>query len=157
MKKKKAAQLLNKAKLKYVRYTKYLDYEYNKYGVKSSEVLRNNWSRYTNYQTANKRYKRLSEYTSGLLERLDYMLNKYSITEIDYILENSDMLSTKLRRTEIYKTIMDEKQQCENNLAEIMNEQKKVMSILNGIKYKNEKHIPLIDKIVEEKIIAKSM
>ena len=54
----RAVKLLNKAKIRYVYYTNFLEYEYNKFNVDSFEQLERNWELYKK----NKHHEKMQKY-----------------------------------------------------------------------------------------------
>lgn len=70
----KAISLLNKVKIKFVNNTNALDYEYEKYNVKSADQLQYLWDQYLRAKEASKRYQlnteMLNRYTEILMEQL---------------------------------------------------------------------------------------
>lgn len=67
----KIIALLNKKTVVYSYYLNFLNFSYNKYGIKSSKTLKNNLEKYTNYQNTITRYDKLGKIlfeTQKLLE-----------------------------------------------------------------------------------------
>ena len=56
----KVVKLLNGAKIRYVYYTNFLDYEYNKYNVDSTEQLQRSWELYMKNKHHEKRYNNIN-------------------------------------------------------------------------------------------------
>lgn len=62
----RAVELLNKTKLRYVHYTRFLDYEYDKLGVHNLHMLEYQWSQYCEGQKQRRQYQRIASQKSQL-------------------------------------------------------------------------------------------
>lgn len=118
-KQKRAIELINKTKIKYVRYQQLLDYEYTKYDVASSEVLR---LRFEHYQAAkSKRQKRenLHRREMLLVNDIKSLLNKTSLGEqnLRFFLKQADLFSSSKGQKKLLTLIVKKRKELQDNLA----------------------------------------
>lgn len=88
----RAITMLNKVKIKYVNVASRLEYEYEKYGVKSSVQLGKMWNQYLQENKRREVYKRTSEKLISAEEDLVSELEKYNIKDPDIWIQQAYMI-----------------------------------------------------------------
>lgn len=88
----RAITMLNKVKIKYVNVASRLEYEYEKYGVKSSVQLSRFWNQYLQENKRREVYKRTSEKLIDAEEDLVRELSKYNVKDPDIWIQQAYML-----------------------------------------------------------------
>lgn len=102
---KRAIELENKTKIKYVRNQQFLDYEYKKYRVNSSEMLQLRWDNYKKNQENKDRFRSISNNISALITDLELLLERNAIEDYDYVFENVDYFVSKRARHLLKKSL----------------------------------------------------
>lgn len=111
---KRAIELINKTKIKYVNNQQLLDYEYKKYKVNSSEMLELRWDNYKDNINNKKQYKSISNNMITTLQEIEKLLRKNSIDNDNYVIEKIDYFSSKKGRVSLAQSLEEEK----NNISE---------------------------------------
>jgi len=150
-KQKRAVVLLNKAKLKYVRHTRFLEYVYKKHGVISSNSLRENWSLYTGYKMEIQKYKRVARHAGGIVDEFEKIVEKNDITGSNYIIDNLMLFKTKGQRNILYKEVTEKIKNAKITIQNIEKEQKEILGNLNEIRLKEDIDTTIIEKIIDSK------
>ncbi len=118
----RAVELTNKVKIKYVNVQQFLDYEYKKYKINSSEMLELRWENYQKNKRNQARYKNISNNAATLKQELDRILIRNNIEEVEYITENIDYFSSEKAREKLFTTLKLERDLMKAKYAEYENE-----------------------------------
>lgn len=95
---KRAIELLNKTKLKYLRYQQVLDFQYTKYKVNSKEVLQ---LRYDNYKKTKAKRRKIEDLNRTLKEvilELGDTLEDIYIKDVEIVLQHAEYIASRLGR-----------------------------------------------------------
>ncbi|PKM93391.1 MAG: hypothetical protein CVU84_15500 [Firmicutes bacterium HGW-Firmicutes-1] len=120
---KREVELTNKTKIKYVNIQQFLDYEYKKFRVNSSEMLQMRWENYQNNSRNEAKFKRISSSMATLIEDLDRLLLRNNIEGGSFVTDHIDYFISKKGRNMLQTALELEKDstkvaydQCENEI-----------------------------------------
>ena len=124
----RAVKLMNKVKLKYVRYRQLLDYEYEKFEVNSSEGLRLRYEIFTKEKHQRQRYEDLEKQQRlaalDIARELASTLPEKEEELMDLFLQDSDYYATSGGRDRLKERLLEEKEELSRRGRELENEQK---------------------------------
>lgn len=152
-KQERATLLLNKAKLKYVRHTKFLNYTYKKYGVESMQKLVKKWEDYSQFKKTNAQYMEMSKYEGETLTVLDKIISRYNILEDAYLLEQSGRLVTREDCLEAIKDLKQDTKKTEKALADIQRQLRNTWQVVNHLKTTDEKLSEQISQMISDEVV----
>lgn len=118
----RAVELTNKVKIKYVNVQQFLDYEYKKYKINSSEMLELRWENYQKNKRNQARYKNVSNNAASFKQELDRILTRNNIEETEYITENIDYFSSDKARQKLFASLKLERDLMKAKYQEYENE-----------------------------------
>lgn len=95
---KRAIELANKTKIKFVNNQKVIDYQRQKYKVDSSEMLRFRWENYKSRQLVEKQYKNISNSIAAMMGDIESILKKQGIEDVNLILDYLDYFTSSKGR-----------------------------------------------------------
>lgn len=95
---KRAVELTNKTKIKYINNQKLLDYQYKKYRVDSSEMLTLRWENYRAKVTAKNKYRNISNSIAAMITDIENLLKKNGIEDEGLVLDHLDYFVSKQGR-----------------------------------------------------------
>lgn len=120
---KREVKLTNKIKIKFVNVQQFLDYEYKKYQVNSSEMLKIRWENYQKNAKNEAKYKRISSNIASLIQDLDRLLLRNNVDGDTFVSDHIDYFTSKKGRKMLEAAIELEKDdiklqfdQCENEI-----------------------------------------
>lgn len=120
---KREVELTNKIKIKYVNVKQFLDYEYKKYQVNSSEMLKIRWENYQKNAKNEAKYKRISSNIASLIQDMDRLLTRNNIDGGTFVSDHIDYFTSKKGRKMLETALELEKDeiklqfdQCENEI-----------------------------------------
>lgn len=120
---KREVELANKTKIKYVNIQQFLDYEYKKFRVNSSEMLQIRWENYQNNSRNEARFKRISSSLATIINDLDRLLLRNNIEGGSFVTDHIDYFISKKGRRMLQTALELEKDttkaaydQCENEI-----------------------------------------
>lgn len=120
---KREVELTNKTKIKYVNVQQFLDYEYKKYQVNSSEMLQLRWENYQRHTNNEARLKRISKNVASLIQDVDRLLLRNNLEDDSYVIEHIDYFTSKKGRNMLkdtvegeIKSLKEEIEHCENDV-----------------------------------------
>ncbi|PKM52516.1 MAG: hypothetical protein CVV02_01840 [Firmicutes bacterium HGW-Firmicutes-7] len=120
---KREVELTNKTKIKYVNIQQFLDYEYKKFKVNSSEMLQIRWENYQSNSRNEARYERISRSITALLYDYNKLLLRNNIEGGDFIIDHIDYFTSKKARRMLKTALELEKDttkeaydQCDNEI-----------------------------------------
>ena len=124
----RAVKLMNKVKLKYVRYRRLLDYEYKKFEINSSEGLRLRYEIFTKEKHQRQRYEDLEKQQRlialDITREMASMLPEKEEELIDWFLQDSDYYASAGGRDRLKERLTEEKEELLNRGRELENERK---------------------------------
>ena len=124
----RAVKLMNKVKLKYVRYRRLLDYEYKKFEINSSEGLRLRYEIFTKEKHQRQRYEDLEKQQRltalDIAREMAAMLPEKEEELIDLFLQDSDYYASAGGRDRLKERLTEEKEELLRRGRELENERK---------------------------------
>ncbi|MCT4686500.1 hypothetical protein [Vallitalea sp.] len=149
----RAVELLNKVKLKYVNNEQFLAYEYNKYKVKSGDMLEDRWKQYEQNKKDKSNIHRISGNIVILEDDIERVLKKHGIQSINYILDNIDIYTNKENRYTGMEKIKQDKKTLKNTLEQYNNEIQLITKILIDVKNNDTTNEKVITKMINDVLI----
>ena len=132
----RAVKLMNKVKLKYVRYRRLLDYEYTKFEVNSSEGLRLRYEIFTKEKHQRQRYEDLEKQQRltalDIAREMAAMLPEQEEELIDLFLQDSDYYASAGGRDRLKERLSEEQEELVRRGKELENE-RKVLHQMEGM------------------------
>jgi len=139
----KATVLLNKVKIKYINSANTIDYEYAKYGVKSSYQLSNQYESYLEAKKQKEKLSRLTEDLNDAEVRLEIILKGLRLydphiwlTQVKALIDSKEMIEVKHRLSLRHQKLRTQIEYNMNQLDEVKQEIRQVT--INNPKYKDE-------------------
>ena len=134
----RAVELLNKTKLRYVHYTRFLEYEYQKFGVHNSHMLQHEWDLYSQNQKNRNQYQQISSQKSQLEKAIWDEMNHNSIGEEEVFYEEmKDLLNPDARADRVFEFNMKYKK-LETEWEESLLQEKYIQKELEQFKRQEE-------------------
>lgn len=123
---KREVELTNKTKIKFVNVKQFLDYEYKKYQVNSSEMLKIRWENYQRHTKNEEKLKKISNDMSSLIQDLERILMRNNLDNQDeckFVIDRIDYFIAKKERKKLLNSLNQEKDdlkleydRCENEI-----------------------------------------
>ncbi|WP_304944311.1 hypothetical protein [Vallitalea guaymasensis] len=149
----RAVELLNKVKLKYVNNEQFLAYEYNKYKVKSGDMLEDRWKQFQQNKKDKSNIHKISGNIIILEDDIERVLKKHDIQSINYILDNIDIYLNKDNRYTGMENIKQDKKTLKNTLEQYNNEIQLITKILIDVRNNDTTNEKAITKMINEVLI----
>ncbi|NLK21587.1 MAG: hypothetical protein GX308_05795 [Epulopiscium sp.] len=143
----RAIKLLNKAKIRYVYYTNFLEYEYGKFNVDSAEQLERNWELYKKNKHNEKRFKSINSTMTRIEDEVLGILKKRKIY-VEYF-EDVKKWSKIEERRKALEDIQNERVSLESQLALLDTYQEDIWLQLNELKDNDDTEDKVVGKIIE--------
>lgn len=131
---KRAIELTNKSKIKYVNNQKVIDYQCRKYHVNSSEMLTLRWENYQERISAERQYKNISNSIAAAMTDIETLLRKNKIKDDGFIVDFIDYFTSKKGRKILLERINNEKEEFKSNLKRVEKESHILNLILTNYK-----------------------
>ncbi len=144
----RAVEMINKKSAVYAHYANYLGYEYSKYKVKNSHMLKSSISEYRSYKNVSARMDNIRNIMYETERLIEVFLREKNIairSTIEKFAENLN-IDDKRRR---YAELMDEKKAFESNLTELDSRHEAIWDALVSINEKDKSFECIIDKIIQ--------
>lgn len=113
---KRAVELINKTKIKYINNQKVIDYQCRKYKVDSSEMLRLRWENYNSKVMAERQYINISNSIAAMITDIEDLLNKNGIKDDGFVLDYMDYFTSKKGRRILMDRLNDKKEELMRSL-----------------------------------------
>lgn len=146
----RAVELLNRTKALYVNCTGFLNYEYKKYKVRNSEMLKNNWDEYTYQKQISRRHIAMNNRTEELITNITKTLQEKGIQEYNELFEQLTNLISLEDKRALYRDIKAQKEDIEKQLDEIDINQEKIWGQLIELQQKDITEDNIISHIIKE-------
>ncbi|NLK97190.1 MAG: DUF2207 domain-containing protein [Epulopiscium sp.] len=143
----RAVKLLNKAKIRYVYYTNFLEYEYKKFNVDSLEQLERNWELYKKNKHHEKRYRSINSTMSRIEDEVLDILENRGI-HVNYF-DDIKQWSSVEERKKILMALQQEKEALESKLDFLDTYQEDIWTQLNELKERDQTENKIIEKIIQ--------
>lgn len=108
---KRAIELINKTKIKYINNQKVIDYQCGKYKVDSSEMLRLRWENYNNKVLAERQYVNISNSIAAMITDIEDLLHKNGINDNGFVLDYMDYFTSKKGRKILLQRLNEKKEE----------------------------------------------
>ncbi len=146
----RAVELLNRTKALYVNCTGFLNYEYKKYKVRNSEMLKNNWDEYTYQKQISRRHIAMNNRTEELVTNITKMLQEKGIQEYNELFEQLINLISLEDKRALYRDVKAQKDDVEKQLEQLDISQEKLWGQLIDLQQKDTTEDNIISHIIEE-------
>jgi len=146
----RALELLNRTKALYVNCTGFLNYEYKKYKVRNSEMLRNNWDEYTYQKQISRRHIAMNNRTEELVTNITKMLQEKGIQECNELFEQLINLISLEDKRALYRDVKAQKDDIEKQLEQLDINQEKLWGQLIDLQQKDTTEDNIISHIIKE-------
>lgn len=143
----RAIKLLNKAKIRYVYYTNFLEYEYNKFHIESLEQLERNWELYKKNKHHEKRYRNINSTMSRIEDEVLSILDSRGI-HLDFF-DDINQWSKVEERKKILLKVQQERSTLESKLDFFDTYQEDIWSQLNELKEQDKTEDKIIERIIQ--------
>lgn len=124
---KRAVELTNKTKIKYINNQKLLDYQYRKYKVDCSEMLALRWENYRNNIAAKKQYRNISNSIAAMISDIEDLLEDNGIDDDGLVLDHIDYFTSAQGR----KILMTKLVERRNELKQEYEQTEKENDVIN--------------------------
>ncbi len=131
---KRAIELINKTKIKFINNQKVIDYQCRKYKVDSSEMLAMRWSNYKDKENAKAQYKNISNSIAAMIMDIEDLLKKNGIEDSGIVLDYLDYFVTKQGRKLLMTKLNDKKEELKLELAQAEKENDVINLVLTNYK-----------------------
>jgi len=131
---KRAIELTNKTKIKYINNQKVINYQCKKYHVNSSEMLTLRWENYRDRISAERQYKNISNSIAATMTDIEDLLRKNKIKDDGFIIDYMDYFTSKKGRKILLERINGEKGELKANLKRVEKENHVLNLLLTNYK-----------------------
>lgn len=145
----RAVELLNRAKVLYVNCTGFLNYEYKKYRVRNSVMLKNNWDEYIYQKQIAKRHIAMNNRMQEVVDNINKILTNKGIQDSQDLFEQLLNLVSLEDKKLLYKDVKSEKQKLEKELEDLDIKQEKLWGLLMSLKEKDITDDNIISRIIQ--------
>lgn len=145
----RAIELLNRSKVLYVNCTSFLSYEYKKFRVRNSEMLRNNWEEYLYQKQVSRRHIAMSNRMKELNDNVIKSLSSKGIENPEILFDELLNLISLEDKKILYKDINDEMANLKKELAELNLKSEQNWNRLKELQSKDITEDKIISKVIE--------
>ncbi len=128
----RAIKLINKTKIKYVQHQQVLDYQYEKYQVNSSHVIKMRYEQYNAGMEKERDYNRTSQEAKTIIIDIDRFLNEQRIDGTEFVLREADYLATDKGRKQLVKRYKEDRDTMKHQLQQLEQEREVLMNVLTN-------------------------
>lgn len=155
----KTVRLANKAKIKYVNTIRFLEYEYEKYGVKNEQMLRYRWDQYHDYMRDHASYKTATNLTADIFAEIEKLFKEKNISKIEFWMDHLEHIQNEDARTKYEQKLIQLKKEIKGSLQDIETMQEQMLEQLFEFKEQennsqNKLITSMIEKCIEEIVIV---
>ncbi len=147
---KRAIELLNKVKLKYVNTKSVLDYLYEKYEVNSHHELVYRWECYVRAREEEKRYRKSSQLLVSYQNMLVELLARRHIASGDMWIHQPEALIDRREMTEVRHSLNERRRKLRAQIDFNIRQQDVSMNEIEALKNKYSEYAGLITSIMKE-------
>ncbi len=145
----KLVALLNKKTVVYSYYINFLNYEYRKYNIKNSKVLKQNLEDFENYKHLINRFDNLGKLVYEVQNQLESFLKSHNINIAKISLEAFAKSINVDNKIAYYKEMEMKKNRLEERIAEIDKEQGELFEKLVELNVNDTSKEKVIEKIIK--------
>lgn len=145
----RAVELLNRTKALYINCTGFLNYEYKKYRVRNSEMLKNNWDEYLYQKQISRRHIAMNNRMQELIDTITQLLIDKGIQNASRLFEELlNLISLEDKRV-LYRDIKNERINIQNELEELDIKQEKLWGQIMELQRKDTTEDNIISQVIE--------
>ncbi len=145
----KAIELINKKLVVLAHYRNFLDYEYKKYKVRSSKMLKENINDFKNYKHVAARLDNVRKIMYETEKQIEVFLREKKFGVIKSSIEKFAKTINIDDRKRYYNDLLEQKNAFENNLSEMDQRHGEIWDALVELNDKDHSPDKLIDKIIQ--------
>lgn len=145
---KRAVELLNKIKLKYVHHEQFLEYEYKKYRVKSGDMLEDRWQKYNQSRQDKQRIHKISRNIITAEEDIERLLTKNQISIDGGLFEAIEYYMSKSKRSKYKQELEKNIQTLRDTMEEYDRELRLITQLLQDVSAKDHSNDQAIAKMI---------
>lgn len=145
----RAVELLNRAKVLYANCTTFLNFEYKKFRVRNSSMLKNNWDEYMYQKQIARRHIAMNNRMQEVLNSITNMLTNKGMHDVENLFEDLLNLLTLEDRKVLYRSIKDERKNIEKELDDLDIKQEKIWGQLIDLQQKDTTEDNIISHIMQ--------
>lgn len=149
----KLLALLNKKTVVYSYYINFLNYEYRKYNVKNSRILKENLENFENYKHITGRYDKLGKIAYEIQQQLEQFISENKILIENISLETFAKSINVDNKISYYKEVENKKKKLEKRISEIDKEQGELFEKLVELNVNDTSKEKVIEKIIKAYMI----
>ncbi len=144
----RAVELLNRAKVLYANCTSFLNFEYKKYKVKSSEMLKSNWDEYLYQKQINKKHIAINNRMLEIFTDIEKLFKKKGIQDVQNLFESLLYLINLDDKKLLQKEIKEIKERTQRELEDLNLRQEKLWDSIMELQRKDMTEGHIISDIV---------
>jgi hypothetical protein len=133
---KRLVSLMNKTKIKYVNNQQFIDYEYEKYRVNSSEMLQLRWENFQNNEKNKNKFRKVSNNITTLVQDIEGIFPSSTGIDSEFVIEYIDYFISKKSRKTLQGNLEQEKKQLKEEIEKLDREEHMLSELLKKIKTK---------------------
>lgn len=149
----KIVALLNKKTVVYSYYINFLNYEYEKYNVKSAKSLKVNLSDFSNYKQVTVRYDNIRKILFEIQKQLELFIKEKNITIKNSSLESFAKSINVDNKRSYFKEINQNKEKIEQRITEIDKQQEDIWEKLVNFNLNDKSKDKVVEKIINSYIL----
>lgn len=144
----RAIELLNKKNVVYVYYTNFLKFEYKKYKVRNSKMLKNNLHDYENYKFVSKRYDVIRKIMYQVESELESFLRHNNINSANFSIEKFVQTINLDDKKKYYTELQDQRQVLEDNIKELDKKHEDIWDLLIMLNDNDKSQEKIVDNLI---------
>lgn len=145
----KAIGLINKKSVVYAHYTNFLNFEYRKFKVRNSEMLKDNLKEYAHYKYLTKRFDSIRSIMYQTEEEIEKFLREKNISNLSTTIEKFAQTINVDDKKMYHNELLMEKEAIEKSLSAIDRRQEKIWDELVALNELDKSPERLIDDIIK--------
>jgi hypothetical protein len=145
----RAVELLNRAKALYVNCTAFLNYEYKKFRVRNSAMLKNNWDEFNYQKQIARRHNAMNNRIQEVMEDAYSILTARGIQDCQSLFDELLNVVNLEDKKVLAKDVKAEKNRLEKELDDLNIKQEKIWGMLLELQQKDITEEHLISHIIE--------
>ncbi|MDR1531258.1 MAG: hypothetical protein LBS62_03595 [Clostridiales bacterium] len=149
LKQRRAVELLNKKRVVYAYYTNFLDYEYKKYKVRNSQMLKANLKELANYKHVTMRIDAIRKIIYETESTLEKFLREKKINNTKFTIEQFANTVNIDDKIDYCKELAQHRLSLEKNLAELDGRHKEIWGRLEVLNKKNEPGEAVMNRVIQ--------
>ncbi len=145
----RAVELINKKTVLYAHYTNFLNYEYKKFKVKNSEMLKNNMSDYGLYKHLTARLDSIRSIMYQTEAEIEDFLREKDLYNPSFTIERFSQVFDMDNKKSVYNELISEKSAIETNLSLMDKRHEALWDILSDLSEKDTTEEGIVGRIIK--------